>query len=155
MTFSNIDWPKTIKSIVEVASFSSDSITVIVGLLTLFALLKYKSRFGALLRFLRTNHVNDRVTEVQVTLDLVLSTQIPKGGALMIRSLFGRLNGQILPLLPFVSGLDQLQIQVNSIAHEAGQLNEAIKQQIVHQIKAQLESSKFMNINELIGEQHE
>lgn len=145
------DWSAIGGWIAEAVDFSGDLTTTLLGIATLVAFVKYRGKVAAVVRLLRLNHVNDRVAEIRKTLDLILSADIPKGRAAELRGLFGRLNGQLVPFCALMPELESLQKQINTIAHESGQLNEPIKQQIVHQIVAQIESSRLMSMNEIVG----
>lgn len=147
-----VDWVKTVSYVVNTVDFLGDLTTVLVGLASVVAFFRYKKKIGSVIKLLRINHVNERVAEIRKTLDLILAAEMPKGRAQNVRSLFGRLNGQLLPFCEIVPELKQLQGRVESIAHGAGQLNDPIRQQIAHEIMANIESSKLLALNSVVGE---
>ena len=147
-----IDWIKTANYIASAVDFLGDLTTVLVGLLSAIAFFRYKKKIGAAIKLLRINHINERVSEIRKTLDLILAAEMPKGRAQNVRSLFGRLNGQLLPFCEVVPELKELQGRVDAIAHSAGQLNDPIRQQIAHEIAAKIESSKLLALNSVVGE---
>lgn len=133
-------------------SFFSDFLTCILGVATIYAFFRYKGRIAAAIRLLRLSHLNDRSSEVKETLDLILACGIAKGRATELRGLFARLNGQLLPLCDVFQELRDLQVQVEDVAHKNGRLNDAVRQQVVHQIRSQLESIKYTSLSDAAGQ---
>lgn len=148
---AKIDWHEIFANVASSVDFLGDLTTTLIGLVSLIAFIRYRRKIAAAIRLLRINHVNDRINEIRKTLDLILAEKIPKGRAAELRGLFGRLNGQLVPLCALVPELHKIQEQVESIAHNSGLLNESIKQQISHEIIAQVESSKLLSFNKAVG----
>jgi hypothetical protein len=119
-----IDWQQVGVVIAAIVDFLGDFTTVLLGLASLVAYLRLRKQIVAAILLLRLNHVNDRVNDLGKTLDLILTAEITKGKSSALRALFGRLNGQMLPLCDVVPELSDLQKQVDAIAHASGALNE-------------------------------
>lgn len=146
-----IDWVKVSEVVIKVVDFMGDLTTVLIGLASLIAYYRFRKRIAAAVLLLRLNHVNDRVNDLRKTLDLILVAETPKGKSVALRGLFGRLNGQILPLCDIIPELSGLQKKVDAIAHASGALNEPIKQQIVHEIIAKIDQARLAGMNQIVG----
>jgi len=137
---------------VAAIEFIANAATAAIGVATIYAFFRYRRRVSAALRLAKLHHLNDRRNEIRETLSLISLTAIEKGRSLQLRALFGRLNGQLLPLCAVLPELGELQLQAHAIAHENGKLNEAIKQQFVHQVEAQFESCRLQSLGEATGD---
>lgn len=152
MSIPAIDWPKTLGNIALATDFLGDAVTVLVGALTLYGIAKYRKKVSATFRALRLEHMSERRKEITNTLDLIAGS-IVKGKALDARALFGALDGQMRALCSIFPEFSELQKEVSNIAHNNAPLTEAIKQRIVHQVKAEFETYKLNSMKELGGEQ--
>lgn len=130
----------------------ADVVTAVIGVATIYAFFRYKNRISAALRLLRLNHMNDRKEEIKKTLDLISDMPFEKKTAKDVRSLFGRLNGQLAPLCEVVPELRAVQVTIEEIALSNGKLTEPIKQHLVHTVHARFESARFKTLGQAAGE---
>jgi len=148
---ASIDWDKVVRTIGGLTDFLGDLATVVLGVITIYGLIKYRKKLSATFRLLRIEHLTERRKEIAKTLELLEST-IVKGKSLDARALFGRLDGQLCALCDVFPEFNDLQKQVSDIAHNNAPLTEAIKQKLIHQLSAKFETFKLANMNEIAGE---
>lgn len=133
-------------------AFLSDLLATVIGVASIYAFFRYRGRVVGLIRFLRLSHLNDRAVELRETMDLILSCGIAKGRSAELRALFARLNGQLLPLCTIYEELRVLQEQIEDVALRNGRLNESVRQQVVHQLRSQIETMKYVSLTEAVGQ---
>ncbi|UHQ20214.1 hypothetical protein LVB87_03360 [Lysobacter sp. KIS68-7] len=147
-----IDWDKVIAIVAGVTDFLGDLATVVLGVITIYGLIKYRKKLSATFRLLRIEHLTERRKEIAKTLEL-LDQSIVKGKSPDARALFGRLDGQLSALCDVFPEFSELQKQVSSIAHNNAPLTEATKQKLIYQVSAKFETFKLTNMNDIAGEQ--
>ena len=133
------------------AQVLADILTLLVASGTIYGLIKYRKKIPSLIRALLAQHLSERFSKVRDTLSLIDSERLTKNST-KVRTLFARLNGQLISLAVIAPELGQIQKEVEEIADRNGVLNESVKARLVHQIEGALENSKINGLIDIAGE---
>ncbi|QIL21616.1 hypothetical protein [Thermomonas sp. HDW16] len=129
----------------------ADLLTIVIASITLYGIFKYKKKFPSIVRALIAHHLTERFSKVRETLSLIDQEKFTKSST-RLRTLFSKLNGQLLPLLVIAPELKDVQLAVEEIAERNGVLNEGIKAKLVHQVEGVLENSRINGLIDIAGE---
>src|SRR4051812_6897539 len=140
-----------ISGIASTVTFVADFFTAILGGVALYAIVKNRSKFGLLFRFLISNVFNERIHRIEATLKLIEGLSFEnKRKRPEIRALFGQLAGQLKPFVNGRSDFASVHAEVSKMIDQPELLSEPGKRRIIQETQCCLDSLSLSETQKIL-----
>lgn len=142
------------ESIARIVAFGSDLITLVLGAITLWTIVRHRKRISILVSVFLASFHNERVKRIKETLGKLDSLNFEdKRDRREIIALFGQVSGQIKHLINDRNNLKPIHDELLVLLENPVRIGEPVKRRIVYELHGELDRASFAETQRLAEKQ--